>query len=41
MKSLTFNEKLSRFIVNWFFLMLVWIAFTASFATQELYPFYR
>ncbi len=36
MKSLTFNEKLSRFIVNWFFLMLVWIAFTASFATQEL-----
>ena len=36
MKNLTITDKLSRFIVNWFFLMIVWIAFTTSFATQEL-----
>jgi len=36
MKSLTVSEKISRFIVNWFFLMIVWIAFTTSFATQEI-----
>ncbi len=36
MKELTFNEKLSRFIINWLFLMIVWIAFTTSFAMQEL-----
>lgn len=36
MKELTFNEKLSRFVVNWLFLMIVWFAFTTSFAEQEL-----
>jgi len=36
MPTLTFSEKLSRFIVNSIFLMLVWIAFTSSFATHEL-----
>ncbi len=36
MKSLTISEKISRFTVNWFFLMIVWIAFTTSFATQEI-----
>jgi multicomponent Na+:H+ antiporter subunit E len=36
MKELTFNEKLSRFVLNWLFLMIVWIAFTTSFAMQEL-----
>ncbi len=36
MKSLTVSEKISRFFVNWFFLMIVWIAFTTSFATQEI-----
>lgn len=36
MKSLTLSEKLTRFFINWLFLMIVWIAFTTSFATQEL-----
>ena len=36
MKGITLNEKLSRFFINWFFLMIVWIAFTTSFATQEI-----
>jgi len=36
MPTLTFSEKLSRFIVNSIFMMLVWIAFTSSFATHEL-----
>jgi len=36
MKSLTLSEKLTRFIINWLFLMIIWIAFTTSFATQEL-----
>lgn len=36
MENLTFNSKLSRFLVNWFFMMVVWIAFTTSFATQEM-----
>lgn len=36
MNSLTFSEKASRFLINWFFLMLVWIAFTTTFASQEL-----
>ncbi|NOR75204.1 MAG: Na+/H+ antiporter subunit E [Draconibacterium sp.] len=36
MNSLTLNEKLTRFSINWFFLMIVWIAFTTSFAAQEL-----
>ncbi len=36
MKSLTFNEKLARFFINWLFLMIVWIAFTTSFNKQEV-----
>jgi len=36
MKELTFNEKLERFILNWLFLMIVWVAFTTSFAVAEL-----
>ncbi len=36
MQNLSLANKLSNFIVNWVFLMLVWIAFTSSFATQEL-----
>ena len=36
MENLTFYSKLSRFLVNWFFMMIVWIAFTTSFAAQEL-----
>jgi multicomponent Na+:H+ antiporter subunit E len=36
MQTLTFNQKAGRFIVNWIFLMLLWIMFTSSFATQEL-----
>jgi len=36
MENLKLTDKLSRFIVNWFFMMIVWIAFTTSFATQEL-----
>ncbi|NPA35671.1 MAG: Na+/H+ antiporter subunit E [Chlorobi bacterium] len=36
MKSLTIGEKISRFLINWFFLTIVWIAFTTTFATQEL-----
>lgn len=36
MQTLSFNQKLSRFIINWVLLMLLWIAFTSSFATQEL-----
>ncbi len=36
MQSLTFNQKLGRFIVNWVFMMLLWIMFTSTFAPQEL-----
>ncbi len=36
MESLSLSTKVSRFIVLWFFLMVLWIMFTASFATQEL-----
>lgn len=36
MQSLSLKEKLERFLINWFFLMLVWIMFTNSFATQEI-----
>jgi multicomponent Na+:H+ antiporter subunit E len=36
MKDLTVKNKISRFLVNWIFLMIVWLAFTTSFATQEL-----
>jgi len=36
MESLSFYEKFSRFTVNWFFLMVAWIAFTTNFAAQEV-----
>lgn len=36
MQALTFNQKMGRFIVNWIFLMLLWIMFTSTFAAQEL-----
>jgi multicomponent Na+:H+ antiporter subunit E len=36
MQSLTFNQKLGRFIINWIFLMLVWIMFTSTFFWQEV-----
>ena len=36
MEKLTFGQKISRFIVNWVFMMLLWIGFTGSFASQEL-----
>jgi len=36
MQPLTFNQKMGRFIVNWVFLMLLWIMFTSTFAAQEL-----
>lgn len=37
MEKLTISQKLSRFIVNWVFMMLLWIGFTGSFAGQELF----
>ncbi|MBN2615598.1 MAG: Na+/H+ antiporter subunit E [Bacteroidales bacterium] len=36
MQTLSFSEKVQRFILNWFFMMLVWIMFTSTFATQEV-----
>jgi multicomponent Na+:H+ antiporter subunit E len=36
MKNLTVTDKLSRFFISWILLMIVWIGFTTSFATQEL-----
>jgi multicomponent Na+:H+ antiporter subunit E len=36
MENLSFSTKMSRFLVLWSFLMVLWILFTASFATQEL-----
>ena len=36
MPPLTFSQKLGRFLVNWIFLMLVWLAFTSTFAMQEV-----
>ncbi len=36
MQPLTFNQKMGRFIVNWVFLMLLWIMFTSTFAAHEL-----
>lgn len=36
MKSLTLNAKLTRFFINWLFLMIVWIGFTTTFAMQEI-----
>ena len=36
MENITLSQKISRFIVNWVFMMLLWIGFTGSFAGQEL-----
>ncbi len=36
MENLKLTDKLSRFIVSWILLMIVWIAFTTSFAGQVL-----
>ena len=36
MQSLSISAKFSRFIINWVFLMLTWIAFTSNFSSQEL-----
>jgi multicomponent Na+:H+ antiporter subunit E len=36
MQDISFSSKIIRFIINWVFLMLVWIAFTSSFASQEI-----
>ena len=36
MENITFSQKLSRFFINWVFMMLLWIGFTGSFAAQEL-----
>jgi len=36
MKNLSFSKKAERFVLHWILLMVVWIAFTSSFATQEL-----
>jgi len=36
MPPLTISQKLGRFFVNWVFMMLVWLAFTSTLATQEV-----
>ncbi len=36
MQSLTFNQKLGRFVLNWIFLMLVWLMFTSTLFWQEV-----
>lgn len=36
LKKLSFGTKLSRFFMNWIFLMMVWIGFTNTFNIQEL-----
>jgi len=36
LQSLSFGTKLSRFFMNWIFLMMVWIGFTNNFDPQEL-----
>ncbi len=36
MQSLTFNQKLGRFILNWIFLFLVWLMFTSTLFWQEV-----
>ncbi len=36
MQSLTFNQKLGRFILNWILLMLVWLMFTSTLFWQEV-----
>jgi len=36
MQGLTFNQKLGRFVLNWIFLMLVWLMFTSTLFWQEV-----
>jgi len=36
MENISFSKKAARFVLHWILLMVVWIAFTSSFATQEL-----
>ncbi len=36
MQTLTFNQKLGRFILNWIFLMIVWLMFTSTLFWQEV-----
>lgn len=36
-KKLSFKTKLSRFFMHWILLMLVWIAFTNTFESQEFF----
>lgn len=36
MENISFSKKVARFVLHWILLMVVWIAFTSSFATQEL-----
>ena len=36
MKKLPLKAKLSRFLMHWLLLMMVWIGFTNTFASQEL-----
>ncbi len=36
MPPLTLSQKAERFFINWVFLMLVWLAFTSTFAVQEV-----
>jgi len=36
MQTLSFSEKVQRFIINWIFLMLVWTMFTSTFFSQEI-----
>lgn len=36
MQTISSKDKVQRFILNWFFMMLVWIMFTSTFASQEL-----
>ncbi len=36
LKKLSFGTKLSRFFMNWIFLIMVWIGFTNTFDMQEI-----
>jgi len=36
MQTLTFNQKLGRFILNWIFLFIVWLMFTSTLFWQEV-----
>lgn len=36
MQTISFQDKLQRFILNWIFMMLVWLMFTSTFFWQEV-----